>query len=348
MNTNKCYLVLPALVLVSAIGAPPAFALGEVNKKSAAVFPSRLLGTNPDSSQVRLLLSCINGATGAFLDCPFTVDIPSPPPNCEAPSCQPENVPENNGGHTHKATNNASTRPLGGLEYGGVKGEPLVSGSTGNQRAVVTHSMPEFSGKIVTRVDLKVPPPTSNSYWLCRESDNHRCLDRSTSRTLVTLDVRVPKLESLPSAATAPYIKYRSPDENHQDANAFYGLPTAISALTKMASLFKEEVGAPLSINDMSLPKGGKFDVNGSWSGAHGEHRIGLSADINRRIQADGQKMPCLKNRDLRDAVDSVIPATGPRVLVNPNAKGRTLSRLYCEPDGKQHIDFDGIPILGN
>lgn len=340
MNTNKCYLVLPALVLVSAIGTPPAFALGGVNEKSAAVFPSRLLGTNPDSSQVRLLLSCINGATGAFLDCPFTVDIPR--------DSQPPNTSANNGGHTHDATNNANARPLGGLEYGGAKGVLLVSGSTGNQRAVVTHSMPEFSGKIVTRVDLKVQPPTSNSYWLCRESDSHRCLDSSTSRTLVTMDVRVPKLESLPSAATAPYIKYRSPDENHQDADAFYGLPTAISALTQMASLFKEGVGAPLSINDMSLPKGGKFDVNGSWSGAHGEHRIGLSADINRRIQADGQKMPCLKNRDLRDAVDSVIPATGPRVLVNPNAKGRTLSRLYCEPDGKQHIDFDGIPILGN
>lgn len=340
MNTNKCYLVLLALVLVSAIGAPPAFALGGVNEKNAAVFPSRLLGTNPDSSQVRLLLSCINGATGAFLDCPFTVDIPR--------DSQPPNTSANNGGHTHDATNNANARPLGGLEYGGAKGVPLVSGSTGNQRAVVTHSMPEFSGKIVTRVDLKVQPPTSNSYWLCRESDSHRCLDSSTSRTLVTMDVRVPKLESLPSVATAPYIKYRNPDENHQDADAFYGLPTAISALTQMASLFKRWIDTPLSINDMSLPKGGKFDVNGSWSGAHGEHRIGLSADINRRIKADGTKMPCLENEDLQDAVDSVIPATGPRVLVNPNAKGRTLSRLYCEPDGKQHIDFDGIPILGN
>lgn len=340
MNTDKCYLVLPALVLVSAIGAPPAFALGGVNEKSAAVFPSRLLGTNPDSSQVRLLLSCINGATGAFLDCPFTVDIPR--------DSQPPNTPANNGGHTHDATNNANARPLGGLAYGGANGEPLVSGSTGNSWAVVTHSMPEFSGKIVTRVDLKVPPPTSNWYWLCRESDNHRCLDSSTSRTLLTLDVRVPRLESLPDGAAGPYIKVRGGAANHKNADAYYGLPVAISALTQMASLFKDRIGAPLSINDMSLPKGGKFDVDGSWSGDHGEHRIGLSADINRRIQADGTKMPCLKNTDLRDAVDSVIPATGPRVLVNPNARGRTLSRLYCEPTTYQHIDFDGIPILGN
>lgn len=165
----------------------------------------------------------------------------------------------------------------------------------------------------------------------------------------MTTDVRVPRLESLPDGAAA-YIKYRNPENpvKHRDADAFYGLPVANSALTQMASLFKEVVGAPLSINDMSLPKGGKFDVDGSWSGDHREHRIGLSADINRRIQADGQKMPCLKNTALRDAVDSVIPATGPRVLVNPNAKGRTLSRLYCEPTTYQHIDFDGIPILGN
>lgn len=346
MNTDKFYLVLPVLMLVIANGAPPAFA-GGVNKKNATAFPSKLPSDiNPASAEHKLFLGCINGATGAFLDCPFTVDIPSPPPSCEEPSCQPLKSDDNNHGHSH--TNPRPSSGFGKLEYNGAKGEQPVSGTTGNSWAVVTHSMPEFSGKVLTRVDLKVPLPTS--YWVWRCTDGYggwRCWDDKTWRILVTTDVRVPRLESLPDGAAA-YIKYRNPDENHQDADAFSGLPVANSALTQMASLFKEGVGAPLSVNDMSLPKGGKFDVNGSWSGAHGEHRIGLSADINRRIKTDGTKMPCLDNFHLQLAVDSVIPPTGPRALVNPNAKGRTLSRLYCEPDGKQHIDFDGIPVLSN
>jgi len=349
MNTDKFYLALPVLMLVIANGTPPAFAWG-VNEKSATAFPSKLPSDiNPASAEHKLFLGCINGATGEFLDCPFTVDIPSPPPSCEAPSCQPENAPENNGGHTHGDTKNANARPLGQLAYNGPKGEQPVSGNTGNRWAIVTHYLPEFSGKILTRVDLKVPLPTLGWIWRCEDGyGGWRCLDDKTWRILVTTDVRVPRLESLPDGAAAPYIKERGGAANHKNADAYYGLPVANSALTQMAKLFKKSSGEPLSINDMSLPKGGKFDVDGSWSGAHGEHRIGLSADINRRIKADGKKMPCLDNRELQEAVDSVIPATGPRALVNPNAKGRTLSRLYCEPTTYQHIDFDGIPVLSN
>ena len=347
MNTDKFYLVLPALLLVSATNAPAAYAWG-VNEKSATAFPSKLPSDiNPASARHKLFLGCINGATGEFLDCPFTVDIPSPPPSCEAPSCQPLKSDDNNHGHSH--TNPRPSLGFGELEYNGAKGERPVSGNTGNRWAVVTHSMPEFSGKILTRVDLKVPLPTPGWNWRCTDGyGGWRCWDDKTHRILVTTDVRVPRLESLPDGAAAPYIKERGGAANHKNADAYYGLPVANSALTQMANMFKKRTGVPLSVNDMSLPKGGKFDVDGSWSGAHGEHRIGLSADINRRIQADGTKMPCLKNRDLQKVVDSVIPPTGPRALVNPNAKGRTLSRLYCEPTTYQHIDFDGIPVLSN
>ena len=315
MNADKLYVVL----LVVTNGTQAAFAWG-VNEKSAAAFPSKLpYGINPASAEHQLLLACINGATGAFMDCPFTVDIPK--------DSQPPNTPANNGGHSH--TNDRPPLGLGQLEYNGSKGEQPVSGGTGNRWATITHYLPEFSGKIVTRVDLKVPLPTPPWTWHCEDGyGGWRCWDDKTWRTLVTTDVRVPRLENLPDDSTAPYTKYRSPENpvRHLDADAFSSLPITNLALTQMAKRFKKSSGEPLSINDMSLPKGGKFDVDGSWSGAHGEHRIGLSADINRRIKANGEKMPCLDNHELQVAVDSVIPPTGPRALVNPNAKGRTLA----------------------
>lgn len=157
MNTNKFYLVLPALMLVIANGTQPAFAWG-VNEKNAAAFPSKLPpDINPASAKHKLFLGCINGATGAFLDCPFTVDIPR--------DSQPPNTPDNNGGHAH--TNDRPSLGFGELEYNGAKGEQPISGSTGNSWAIMTHSLPEFSGKIMTRVDLKVPLPTAYWYWRC-------------------------------------------------------------------------------------------------------------------------------------------------------------------------------------
>jgi len=43
-----------------------------------------------------------------------------------------------------------------------------------------------------------------------------------------------------------------------------------------------------ISINDMCLPYGGRFDVNGRWGGrndqAHYYHRVGTSVDLNRTL----------------------------------------------------------------
>ena len=36
-----------------------------------------------------------------------------------------------------------------------------------------------------------------------------------------------------------------------------------------------------IRINDISLPYGGKFDINGSWSGGHEAHRSGRNTDIS-------------------------------------------------------------------
>lgn len=283
---------------------------------------------------------------GAFLDCPFTTSI--------IDLVEPSGDVENNGGHTHSNPG----REFGELQFQAVKGRQ-ISGNTNGDIAIVTQKLPQFGGRILTRIDEKMPV---SGGWYCLDSPELPCLDRNTFRADVTVDVRVPRLASLPSASgsnAGNYTKDRQRDDAHKDENAYYGLPGTIIALPEMARLFRKYSGEPLSINDMSLPKGGRFDVDhnwvpvknadGTWTGkAHGEHRIGLSADINRRVKTDGSKMPCLENRELRRAVDLVIPSNQPRALVNENAAGRTMSRLYCEPSTFQHIDFDGIPVLIN
>jgi hypothetical protein len=37
---------------------------------------------------------------------------------------------------------------------------------------------------------------------------------------------------------------------------------------------------AYFATNDAALPIGGKFDINGTWSGAHAEHNRGSAVDI--------------------------------------------------------------------
>lgn len=43
---------------------------------------------------------------------------------------------------------------------------------------------------------------------------------------------------------------------------------------------------ALVAANDMSLPFGGKFDINGSWSGDHSSHFFGTDVDINGTLDS--------------------------------------------------------------
>jgi hypothetical protein len=45
---------------------------------------------------------------------------------------------------------------------------------------------------------------------------------------------------------------------------------------------FLQTSGVILSINDMSLERGGVFDISGAWSQPHKLHREGLSVDVDR------------------------------------------------------------------
>ena len=82
-----------------------------------------------------------------------------------------------------------------------------------------------------------------------------------------------------------------------------------------------------LSINDLSLPNGGLFDLNGLWNTAkgHDTHRHGNDADINR-TDGGGVLKNCEDDKKLKEAVSKI---------------GAGIPTLLCESGGRKHIDFD-------
>lgn len=92
--------------------------------------------------------------------------------------------------------------------------------------------------------------------------------------------------------------------------------------------------GRLLSINDMSLIKGGLFDIDAQWTTPHSSHREGKDADINR------EGIGCDQDRDLRTAVDQLLNKV-------KTSSGKLRSALLCEPcpstgtDCRKHIDFE-------
>jgi hypothetical protein len=105
------------------------------------------------------------------------------------------------------------------------------------------------------------------------------------------------------------------------------------------------EVGVerPLSLNDMTLPLGGLFDVKHNWAPPHRSHRDGTDLDINRTV--NGITIECSnEDKNLIRALQKVLPN------VRHTAPGDTNSALLCEKtwsrsQGKYiylyHIDFE-------
>jgi len=79
------------------------------------------------------------------------------------------------------------------------------------------------------------------------------------------------------------YSEYREPDNNHYATEAFRDSLIAIAnawadSVANDSTLDNRQT--PLNINDISLPNGGRFDINGEWTGSHSTHRVGRAVDI--------------------------------------------------------------------
>jgi hypothetical protein len=139
-------------------------------------------------------------------------------------------------------------------------------------------------------------------------------LSDSTSTDTLRLLTRVPGLELLTDGAT--YIKvggrceHHGPrdDNDYQDCripdNNHWGISRLIQAIQAIAEAYHSlHSGVRLRVNDMSLPYGGLFDVNGNWRPHHGEHRIGINADYSLQCRDSFDNLVSLQERDFREIV---------------------------------------------
>jgi hypothetical protein len=157
------------------------------------------------------------------------------------------------------------------------------------------------------------------------------------------------------SGADGHYIKSRTAEAEHPNSVAFFMKPEHLPQLYEIAdeyykkfhdnNAYQDEHGVerPLSLNDMTLPLGGLFDIKHDWAPPHRSHRDGTDADVNRIV--NNVTIEC-------NPQDQVLIKTLQHVLPNVKhtAPGDTNSALLCEKQwsrsqGKYiylyHIDFE-------
>lgn len=74
--------------------------------------------------------------------------------------------------------------------------------------------------------------------------------------------------------------------ENH------FGTPTMIQQLRELARIFHDKFDKNIVVNDISLPRGGLFDIdtNNFWNTPHKTHRLGKNADLNYEEQTETER----------------------------------------------------------
>jgi hypothetical protein len=213
-------------------------------------------------------------------------------------------------------------------------------------RAVfVEWPVPEVSGEVQIDTQLFMPPP----YAYCVAE----CYAAREQWRRTIYHVGVQGLKEVPDpGASDHYIKVRSKDASHPNAVAFNIKPEHLSQLRKIADKYYQAfandasyqnehgVQRPLSLNDMTLPFGGLFDVYHNWAPPHRSHRDGTDVDLNRIV--NNVTIECSNNdKHLIKIVQRVLPNVPPHPSTN--------SALLCEhvkrKDGtsfyKYHIDFE-------
>jgi hypothetical protein len=104
----------------------------------------------------------------------------------------------------------------------------------------------------------------------------------------------------------------------HPDTMSHWALQSTNSTLIGIAEDYLDSVNLPVRprgshvcYDDMSLPWGGKFDINCSWAGDHNAHRLGTNCDV---------KQFCCPQGRTRNTLWDIIVFRGGDILVEgPN-----------------------------
>lgn len=188
---------------------------------------------------------------------------------------------EQTGGHTH-----SGTMPPGSVSPSTV----VVTGANGV--GTFTYTAPDFGGTI----DI-------------------RGRSGAASQGTKALTVRVPDLTQLDEGAHVEWIGVKG-----AHPGSHFGTPSMVSRMQALADTFYGQFnGRRLPVNDISLIRGGKFDVDSSYTsgGEHAEHKDGLSADV----RSSGGGADSLTT-DQQDFVRAVWPHLGGHVAEHPPLPG--------------------------
>lgn len=311
----------PAIILVGFLGllfgvnSAWSVETGIIVSRTILRLPSFTTPGNPTNIFPQLI--CADMDTGRILSCPFTytiVGLKEPPTDLL-----------NNGGHIHSDHPLIEPKDSGALQL--ILGQLdlrtrfAVQGKTGGSFALLQYTLPQAAGQIITEATITAPPG-----WVC----GFNCFTETMKKWADTIDVGVSRLQPLlrPEEVNPDVDILRNLTDTHPSGS--HGTPEAVAALKEIAQEYRALTGNKLSVNDMSLPRGGLFDFRGTWAPPHSTHRQGSDADINRL------RVDCNVDKDLKLAVETIAKRRPGVQLVCENELGRP------DPNGPfKHIDLD-------
>lgn len=251
-------------------------------------------------------------------------------------------IPES-GGHNHNGKNALKAPPealmgrftnLSNHETANGK----ISATTDSEGIIhLQYEAPEFGGEI----DLKAQLTTEDGIIEASES----------------LTIRVPGLVLLTDASQL-YEKVggvpnhhgprldggfpgsRTPDNNHWVNETVGQLLIALAVIYNEAFPDRHKI----RYNDISLPNGGRFDINGKWAGSryHTLHRLGFNVDVRTSLPRD-DGIPLT----LEDEIQRLVKELDPNAIVDVHGS------RYRHPDTGNwsdsrhfHIDFRIFQVL--
>jgi len=167
-----------------------------------------------------------------------------------------EAVP-NSGGHDH----HDDQRPLGSIMINGQSTDTYTYYSTSDAAHDLEYTAATFSGSI-------------------RLISTHCSGGRPCFNEVHLIQVGVPNLAMLPDSIE--YVKIGSTGVSSLHSGNHFANRTMLSYIQMLANewIFLNPVLPVLKINDISLIKGGHFDINNNWRGPHKQHIFGNDVDI--------------------------------------------------------------------
>jgi len=225
------------------------------------------------------------------------------------------------------------------------KWEQPISVRSEGKRMYFQYLYPEVSG--ITAVHFNWRGVTSTMFYYVNYASGFKLQWLSTS-VIVSLKYLVP-LERIGEH----YEVVLGAEGEQTHPNSIYATQGTIKTLKEIAEIFHSLTTYKLSVNDLSLPWGGMFDLNEKWcarkketgktSIPHWTHRDGRDADINRTPIGAPAPINCDPDDALHDAVSEVrggdvfpdIQCEASKVL-KKDADGNPI----WEPISRYHIDF--------